>query len=223
MILSVCIVSIVLLSCQSKRQNKSESVTPTTITSVSQARALPIGSEVTIQGTITVASGTFSSSTPFGYVLQDNTASIYVIDTIPPMENEFILGELVEVTGVIEEIHNLLIIRETSASKKGKGNIVTPINVKTGNVNESHEGMIIHTTGIIDSLVSDLPYGYKIYINDGSGLLNIFVNTSTGLLSDTTKWRLLDSISIIGFSAQYRAEYENEPRIKKDIKVFPTK
>jgi hypothetical protein len=131
------------------------------------------------------------------------------------------LGELVKVTGIIDEINNLLVIQEATASKNGIGKKITPINLKTGNVNESHEGMIIHTCGIIDSLVNDLPYGYKIYINDGSGPLNIFVNASTGLLSDTTQWKVLDSLSVVGFSAQYKTAYENEPRMAKDIKVFP--
>lgn len=219
--LSVCLFLIVLLGCQSKQQNKSESIIPSLIISISQARALPHGEEVTIQGTITVASGTFSSSTPYGYALQDNTAGIYVIDSIQPMVSEFKLGDLVTVTGVVQEISNLRVIREVKSSKKGEGIVITPVNVNTGNVNESHEGVVINTSGIIDSIHSDLPYGYKIYINDGSGLLNIFVNTSAGFLSDTTQWRVSDSISVIGFSAQYGAKYEVEPRMRKDIKVFP--
>jgi hypothetical protein len=211
----------VVSGCQSNQQNKLKSANPISIISISEARTLSPGSVVTIQGTITVASGTFSSSTLYGYALQDSTAGIYIIDSVPPMEGEFKSGEMVMVTGVIEEISNLLAIRETTASKTGIGNVITPLNVKTGNVNESHEGMIVNTGGIIYSLHNDLPYGYKIYINDGSGLLNIFVNTSAGLLGDTTQWKVSDSISVIGFSAQYGTEYEVEPVVRKDISVFP--
>lgn len=217
-----CIVLIVLMSCQSNQQNKLKSSKSIPILSISEARKLSQGSVVTIQGTITVASGTFSSSTPYGYALQDNTAGIYVIDSIPPIDGEFKSGELVMVTGVVEEINNLLVIRETAASKKGKGDEITPLNVKTGNVNESHEGMLVNTGGIIETLHSDLPYGYKMYINDGTGLLNIFVNTSAGFLSDTTIWKVSDSITVIGFSAQYGAEYEVEPVVRQNIIVYPT-
>jgi DNA/RNA endonuclease YhcR with UshA esterase domain len=216
-----CIILMVVSGCQSNQQNKLKSANPISIISISEARTLKPGSVVTIQGTITVASGTFSSSTPYGYALQDSTAGIYIIDSIPPMEGEFKSGETVMVTGVVEEISNLLAIRENTATKTGTGNSITPINVKTGNVNESHEGMIVSTGGIIDSLHSDLPYGYKIFINDGSGLLNIFVNASAGFLGDTTEWKISDSISVIGFSAQYGAEYEVEPVVRKDISVFP--
>jgi DNA/RNA endonuclease YhcR with UshA esterase domain len=216
-----CIISVVLFSCQSKQQNKLKSANPFSVISISEARALPPGSEVTVQGTVTVPSGAFSSSTPFGYALQDNGAGIYIVDSVAPMEGEYKSGELVTVTGRIEEINNLLVIRETTATKKGTGNVITPIHVKTGNVSESHEGMIVNTGGVIDSLDSDLPYGYKIYINDGSGRLIIFVNTSAGFLSDTIHWRVSDSISVTGFLAQYGTKYEVEPCKGTDIKVFP--
>jgi DNA/RNA endonuclease YhcR with UshA esterase domain len=215
-----CVVLMVISGCQSNQQNKLKSADPISIISISEARKLLPGSVVAIKGTITVASGTFSSSTPYGYALQDSTAGIYIIDSIPPMEGEFKSGEMVMVTGVVEEISNLLAIRETTATKTGTGNVITPIPVNTGNVNESYEGMIVNTSGIIESLRNDLPYGYKIYINDGSGLLNIFVNTSAGFLGDTTQWRVSDSISVIGFSAQYGAEYEVEPVIRQDISVL---
>jgi len=211
-----------LISCQSKQVNKSEAKSPSNLISIQQARGLPIGSEVRIQGTISVASGIFASSTPFGYAIQDHTAGIYIIDTISPMQGEFNLGEIVEVSGILDESNNLLVLKERTALKKGKGKMVSGIPVKTGKVNESTEGMIVRTSGTIDSLFSDLPYGYKVYINDGSGLLNVFINTSTGLLSDTTQWNISDRLSISGFSAQYNREYEIEPRTKEDIQVFTT-
>jgi len=80
--------------------------------------------------------------------------------------------------------------------------------------------MIVNTGGVIDSLFSDLPYGYKIFISDGSGRLIVFVNTSAGFLSDSTYWRVSDSISVTGFSAQYNKTYEVEPGMGSDIKVF---
>ena len=47
--------------------------------SIAQARSLPLGTEVTIDGLVTVASGTFSSSTfDQGFAIQDNTGGIYV-------------------------------------------------------------------------------------------------------------------------------------------------
>lgn len=152
--LHLYIVLIVLIGCESKQQNKSESVNTSNLVSIREVRGLSVGSEVTIQGAISVASGMFSSSTPFGYALQDNTAGIYVIDSISPMEDEFKLGEMVEVTGILEESNKLLVIIEVTALKKGKGKMISAIDVKTGNVKESTEGMILRTSGIIDSCLA---------------------------------------------------------------------
>ncbi len=217
--LPLFIILIVLASCETKNNDLEEEFFPTII-NISQARILPLGAEVTIQGTVTVASGTFASSLPFGYALQDSTAGIYIIDSILPMEGVFKMGELIEVNGIIESTNGLLAIREVIATKKGNGSLIVPLAVKTGNVNEYTEGLIIHTSGIIDSLSNDLPYGYKVFINDGSGPLDIYINVPTGLLVDSTAWQLSDSISVVGFSGQYDTEYENDPRTENDVQVF---
>ena len=137
------------------------------------------------------------------------------------MQGEFKLGDLVRLSGIREETNGLIAIREVTATKMGQGDAISPIEVPTGNVGEITEGLLIHTSGIIDSLFDDEPYGYKVFIDDGSGQLNIFVNTSTGLLSDTANWQLSDSLSVTGFSAEYNTDYENCPRIASDIQVFP--
>jgi len=221
--LCLSIILIALESCQLKQQQRSGSADAVKTISIKQARAMPLGSEVTIEGTITVASGSFSSSIPYGYALQDDTAGIYVIDSVPPMEGEYNLGEMAEVSGFIEETNKLLVIREAKAIKKGVGNLISVITVKTGNVDEDTEGMIVKTSGVIDSLITDLPYGLKIYIDDGSGNLTIFVNTSTGLLTGPPLWSVADSISVIGFSGQYNTAYEVEPRNREDFFIFDSK
>lgn len=47
--------------------------------SIAEARSLPLGTVVTITGSVTVASGAFSSSTfDQGFAIQDRTGGIYV-------------------------------------------------------------------------------------------------------------------------------------------------
>jgi hypothetical protein len=49
------------------------------IISIAEARSLPLGTVVTIDGSVTVASGAFSSSTfDQGFAIQDRTDGIYV-------------------------------------------------------------------------------------------------------------------------------------------------
>ncbi len=54
------------------------SADPKTI-SIAEARSLPLGTTVTIDGVVTVPSGAFSSSTfDQGFAIQDRTGGIYV-------------------------------------------------------------------------------------------------------------------------------------------------
>ncbi len=218
--LVISILLIVLGGCKPKQHQKVQPDIQSEVISIDQARTLPIGSKVTVEGTVTVASGIFSSSIPFGYAVQDKTSGIYIVDSIPPMVGEFEMGELVEVTGYLNESNDLLIIREATAVKKGRGYEIEAKTVKTGSVNESNVGTLVHTSGIIDRLVNDHPYGYKVYINDGTGEIDIFVNTSTGFLGDTTNWKIDDSISVTGLSSQYDTIFEVDARIADDIRVI---
>ncbi|MDG2450552.1 MAG: hypothetical protein P8M34_12970 [Saprospiraceae bacterium] len=94
-----------------------------------------------------------------------------------------------------------------------------PIKVETGSINESTEGTLISTSGKIMELRNDAPYGYKVFIDDGSGLIDIYVNTSTGMIRDTSKWNAGMTISVTGFSSQYQSEYECDPRVPSDIVI----
>ena len=49
------------------------------VISIAEARTLPLGTVVTVDGSVTVASGAFSSSTgDQGFAIQDHTGGIYV-------------------------------------------------------------------------------------------------------------------------------------------------
>ena len=53
--------------------------------SIGEARSLPLGTIVTVQGSVTVPSGAFSSSTfDQGFAIQDRTGGIYV--SVPTMQ-----------------------------------------------------------------------------------------------------------------------------------------
>lgn len=206
-----------LAGCRSYRQNHPGTDQNAMVISISSARSMPIGSWVTVQGTVTVASGSFASSSPLGYAIQDRSSGIYIMDSIP---SNFVLGERIEVRGKSQKINGMLALNKRSAIRKGRGVRITPLPIRTGNVNNGTEGLLVHTGGVIDSLKGDLPYGCKLFINDGSGTLTVFINTSTGLLDGKTLWKASDSLSVTGFSAQYNGTFEIEPRSLDDIQVF---
>ena len=54
--------------------------------------------------------------------------------------------------------------------------------MNTGSANDTTEGRLVVVEGVITQAVSsDLPYGYKFYVDDGSGEIQIFVSASTGI------------------------------------------
>ena len=67
--------------------------------------------------------------------------------------------------------------------------------------------------------VNDLPFGFIIFINDGSGEVHSFVCASTGI--DVSGLSPGQTIEVTGFSGQFADSFEVDPRFQDDIKVIP--
>jgi DNA/RNA endonuclease YhcR with UshA esterase domain len=187
--------------------------------SIAEARALPLGSVVTIDGSATTPSGAFESSFfDKGFGLQDRTAGIYVslatdLKITPRTQ--------VRVTGALRDSFGLLIVvPDDSAQVKthGKGPRVQPTRRATGAINEASEGRLVVVVGrITRAPESDPPFGFKFFVNDGTGELTIFVNTQTNI--DLTGLSVGKIVSVTGFSSQFDTHYEIDPRFQADITV----
>jgi len=183
--------------------------------SIKEARGMSIGESVRVSGTVTVQSGAFASSISSGFAVQDDSAGIYVLDS----DYVFKLGDRVKITGKRgAEFDQLNIILESAEKLTGFGTVI-PRPVKTGNVGVAEEGILIQVEGSVTQTKSDPPYGYKAFIDDNSGEIQIFVNASTGLIENARDWKVGDVIFVIGFSGQYEKTYEIMPRILSDITI----
>ena len=192
--------------------------TPTPI-SIAAARSLPLGTVVTIDGSVTVASGAFSSSTfDQGFAIQDQTGGLYisVADNLG-----FAPRQQVRVTGKLADSFGLLILIEvTDIKAHGRGPKVQALPVATGAVGEATEGKLVKITGTITQpIFNDLPFGFIIFVNDGSGEVHSFVSASTGI--DVSGLSLGQTIEVTGFSGQFDDHFEVDPRVQGDIKVVP--
>jgi uncharacterized protein YdeI (BOF family) len=186
---------------------------------IGQARSLPLGTVVTIDGFVTVASGTFSSSTfDEGFAIQDSTGGIYVS---VPVNHSLSPRQQVRVTGTLADnvLPGLLVLTDVTAIKvQGRGPRVQAVAVATGDVSEATEGTIVKITGTITQpIVNDLPFGFIIFVNDGSGEINVFVCASTGI--DVSGLSPGQTIEVTGFSGQYADHFEVDPRTQDDIRV----
>src|SRR5689334_536973 len=83
------------------------------VISIAEARNLPAGTVVTVEGSVTVPSGTYASSTfDQGFGLQDETAGIYVSTAENPNLN---FNRLVRVTGTVgDDGFGLTVLRPAS-------------------------------------------------------------------------------------------------------------
>jgi hypothetical protein len=190
---------------------------PHPVITIAQARALPLGTEVTVKGTVTTPSGAFESSFfDKGFGLQDETAGIYVT-----LQDDLHLHPFreVRVTGILTDQFGLLVIAPADPSdvkRRGEGDRVRPEFVQTVSVSEATEGRIVRVVGRISQApTSDLPYGYKFSVDDGSGEAQIFVNTQTGI--DVGTLALGELVSVTGFSSQFDTHWEIDPRRPGDI------
>lgn len=194
---------------------------PEKTVSIAEARGLPLGTVVTIDGSITVPSGAFSSSTfDQGFAIQDRTGGIYVSSS----DNlGFAPRQQVRVTGTLADtvLPGLLVLVDvTEVKAHGSGPKVQPSPVATGDVNESTEGSLVRITGTITQpIVNDLPFGFIVVVNDGSGEVNVFVCASTGI--DVSGLSAGQTIEVTGFSGQFADHFEVDPRFQTDIRVVP--
>lgn len=191
------------------------------VISIAEARSLPAGTAVTVEGSVTVPSGDFASSTfDQGFVIEDETGGIYV-STSDNLNLNF--HRRVRVTGAVGDNGvGLLILVPASAADVEKlpgASAVEPVPVATGDIGEATEGLLVEVTGTITRpIIDDLPFGYQVFIDDGSGEVQIFICASTGI--NPFKIPFMEEgarITVVGSSGQFLAQYEALPRHRGDI------
>jgi len=185
---------------------------------IAAARAMPLGTVVTVLGSVTVPSGAFSSSTfDEGFTLQDKTAGIYVSVAA---DLGLGLGRQVEVTGPLADngfgVLTIVPADLGDVLVGGLGRRVAPQKEATASISEATEGLLVRVSGTISApIVPDPPFGTIVELDDGSGPIRIFVCESTGI--DLSGLAPGDSLSVVGMSYQF-IDYEVDPRFQSDIR-----
>jgi len=185
---------------------------------IAAARALPPGTVVTFEGSVTVPSGDFSSSTfDAGFAIQDETAGIFVSIAA---DLGLAVRQEVRVTGPLADNgHGVLTVVTDAADVEvlGRGRRVKPLRVSTASVSEATESLLIRVAGTITGpIVPDPPFGTILTLDDGSGPIRIFVCASTGIdLSGLAPGQRLE---VTGLGYQF-GDYEVDPRFQKDIRL----
>ena len=197
---------------------------PEKTVSIAEARNLPLGTNVTLRGVVSTPSGAFESSFgDKGFALQDESAGIY-ISTATAL-NMARPPKRAKVTGILKDQSGLLVVApaDTGAVQFAIGlmnatdaAVIEPKPVKTAEVGEANEGLIVQVHGkITQAPASDAPYGFKFSVDDGSGEALIFVNVQTGIAMSSLAAG--QTVTVTGFSSQYDTHHEIDPRSPADI------
>jgi DNA/RNA endonuclease YhcR with UshA esterase domain len=190
--------------------------------SIAAARGLPLGSRATVEGIVSTPSGAFASSFfDAGFGMQDGRAGIYVSLQV---DVHVVPGDRVRVSGMLADSFGLLVLLPDAPGDVDRQRHEHPPEgrrVATGAVGESTEGLLVTVRATITRApVADDDFGFKLFVNDGSGELQIFVNLQTGIdvrsLADGQK------VKITGFSSQFEADYEIDPRFPPDLVSLKT-
>ena len=167
-------------------------------------------------GLVTVRSGGFrSSSGDEGFAIQDQTGGVW----ISVQDNlKLRTGQKVLVKGIVGESHGKVQIVVASLADIQ----VLPgrkLEVATGQVGMATAGYVITVEGTItqDGVVDDLPYGYKLFLDDGSGVVQVFLSASTNIPPSAPFLKPGRKLRVTGFGSQYDKTYEVEPRNRRDL------
>jgi DNA/RNA endonuclease YhcR with UshA esterase domain len=182
---------------------------------IAEAREQAQGTAVTVEGLVTVPSGDFrSSSEDNGFALQDQTGGIWV----SLKENLHLrLGQRVRVSGTLGQSQEKLQIVTAPANVKalpGK-----ELRVATGHVGAATLGFLITVEGALTEPVQkDAQYGYKVFIDDGTGPAQVYINRTTNIDPKAPYLKPGRTIRVTGFGNQYGTTYEVDPRSQSDVR-----
>lgn len=185
---------------------------------IAAARALPLDTVVTIEGTVTTPSGVFASSyDDQGFAIQDRTAGIFV--SFPTTNIGVRPSRHVVVTGLLKNPSGLLMIVPAGVQDvqvKGNDKPVAPKRVRTGSVGQSNQGLLVRAAGVItQGPIDDLPFGHKFFLDDGSGAINVYVNLGTNV--DVTPLAVGQRVVVTGFSSEFNGVPEIDIRGPRDL------
>jgi hypothetical protein len=178
---------------------------------IEAARHRPLGTTVTVRGTVTVPTGAFDA----GFAIQQGNAGIYVLDSLGAPRA---IGEEIEVTGALVDSSGLLAIQPASIAARGHHEPIEPRHRKTGQIGESTEGELLKLHGrMVGDLIDDGEFGFKLDIDDGSGPIQIFLFPGAGI--STAGLTAGVEIHAVCFSNQFEAIFECDPPTAADFAV----
>ena len=186
--------------------------------SIETARGYPVKTWVILEGQVTVPPPLFGRS----IYIQDHTGGIRVYLTkgeYPPLAE----GDWLRVNGRLADYHGEREVKVHSPAdlwRTGAGKPLSPLLIRSGEVNEPHEGLLVQ---IIAPAVRF--WGQSFYLDDGSGEARVYVKESTGFrrpfIHVGEVWSVVGVVSQYVRKAPYEGGYRLLPRYERDFSRPP--
>ena len=161
----------------------SPTATPAPVTSIADARTLPDGTSVLIEGTLTLDLGSIDGSR--GGFVQDDTAGIALYLDAAIVE-PIATGTRIRTTGILSSRYSqrTLKIAAGDVARLETGDLPAALAVVTGMAGEPLEGRRLELVGVVTEAPSDLADGLGLLIDDGTGPVRVIAGPAA--LGDLT-------------------------------------
>ena len=185
------------------------------VVSISTARALPDGTESTIEG-VALTGSDFADG---GGFVADDSGGLAVLVS----DGSFTRGAHLRVRGAIDDRYAQRTLRVIGADVVVLGTATdpAPMELATGAVGEDVEGRLVHISGTVLAAPTALSGGLAFEVDDGSGPVRLLVGAATGI--DVSAWRAgfeVEAIGVVGqrdSSGTGTSGYRVQPRDDGDI------
>lgn len=186
---------------------------------IQQARQQPNGAEVSVAGVVTVPSGLFrSANLDEGFAIQDETAGIYVTT---PQKIAAELGQAIAVRGRLQDDgHGQRLLRLTHWQPVEQNTpTISPQVASLQQAGKQLDGKLVTVVGkIARPLQEDAPYGDRLWIQDDTGEMQVYIPKSTQIHPEAMPQLSVGQwIRVTGLSSQYDDSDEVVPRSSADI------
>lgn len=161
---------------------------PTATTqTIASARTAASGTAVVVEGVLTTPLGLTDGG--HGAFLQDDTAGIALYlsgDGWPALP----AGTAIRLAGTTDARYGQATIRvtdHTGFTSLGPATAPTPLDLATGDADESAEGLLVAITGMVTTTPETLADGFAVLVDDGSGALRVVAGAATGISRDALR------------------------------------
>ncbi|CAG9620803.1 5'-nucleotidase C-terminal domain-containing protein [Sutcliffiella rhizosphaerae] len=180
---------------------------------IAEARTLPAGADVAIEGIVTTNSGIWGQK---GFYVQDETAGIYVFQNVEDVK----AGDVVRLVGKTGEYgRELQVANVSSLEVLGEAEVPAPIAVTPAEITSANEAQLVEVEGVtIENLrkVNDFGTFEFLASKDGQSVL-VRVDNRSGLVFDDFVFENGDSVTITGVSSRFNDTIQLKPRDASDI------